>query len=340
MKKRTVAIFANYDASEKTLCAVYLADQIIKRYRHVVWIVPEAILPYNRYYGFSHKWDAEVMPLNLKADKIYARLNEEDNACEACFFFDESEELYSLLPGSTNSAVFLDMYKWDAARSRGFTKRCNYALSVSPFVVKKIVNPNLLTNNFSFPFDPSVQMMPKVWVPPGENITLFYPAYGMSCCERQCVRQIADIVKSCYPNSKSAIGYYDNNETSEPGKDARAYDWRLMDYLKQTDWIIDLNPRPLMSLFACFAGSLSIQWSCFNIPPHTDEYNAARRHLIPYPNGGLAMTNAEEIADQIVRQLATPFNDDMSRNVRAGTYAKRLQDFGKAMNHLFGGKNW
>gem|GEM_PF-4264822 len=39
--KRTVAIFSNYAATEKTLCAMYLAAHILRRYRYVAWIVPE-----------------------------------------------------------------------------------------------------------------------------------------------------------------------------------------------------------------------------------------------------------------------------------------------------------
>jgi hypothetical protein len=133
--------------------------------------------------------------------------------------------------------------------------------------------------------------------------------------------------------------YYNNKGVSEPGIDARAYDWNLIAYLKQTDWIIDLNPRPLMGLFACFAGSMGIQWSCFDLPPNNDEYSAARRNLIPYPKGGLMLENAPIIAEHIVRQMTTTFNDETSRNMNAGAYSKRVRDFGKVLNMLFGSKS-
>jgi hypothetical protein len=81
-----------------------------------------------------------------------------------------------------------------------------------------------------------------VLIQTGSTASLFYNAYGMSFAERQCVQQISEIVKKCCPNSKSVIGYYDVNATPVPGIDSRTYDWRLLDYLKCTDWIIDLNP--------------------------------------------------------------------------------------------------
>jgi hypothetical protein len=335
MNKRTVAFFSNYDASEKTFCALYLAEHILKRYRYSIWVVPEDVPPRSRYHGFSHKWDRDILSLASQSEKIKDRLDD----CEFCFFFEESEALRSLLPDSTKTAVFLDPHKWNDASSRAFAKKCNFALSTSPFITKKIVRRNLLANNVMCPFDHFVQMIPKVWIQSGEAATLFYPAYGMSFIERQCLKQISAIVKTCCPESKSVIGYYDNNERSESGVDARTYDWKLMEYLKQTDWIIDLNPRPLMGLFACFAGALSIQWSCFELPPSNDEYSAARRHLIPFPEGGLTLDNAPVIADCIVRQLSTPFNDDAARNLHAGSYSKRLLEFGKTLNSLFGYKS-
>ena len=48
-------------------------------------------------------------------------------------------------------------------------------------------------------------------------------------------------------NSKSALCYYNANNTSEPGRDARTYDWKLLNYLKQSDWIIDLFQKPFSS---------------------------------------------------------------------------------------------
>jgi hypothetical protein len=334
MQKRTVAIFSNYDASEKTLCALYLAEHVIKRYRHAVWVVPEAVRPRNRYYGFSHKWDKETLHLT-ESEKVKSRLSD----CEICFFFDESEKLHSLLPESTKTAIFLDPHKWAGEQSRDFAKKCNYVLSVSPYITKKIAHPNLLSNNLLYPYDHFVQMMPKVWLQSGEAATLFYPAYGMTFLERQCLKQISDIVKTCCPESKSVIGCYSNGGVLEPGIDARTYDWKLMEYLKQTDWLIDLNPRPLMGLFACFAGAMCIQWSCFDLPPSNDDYSASRRHLVPFPEGGLTLENAPIIAEHIVRQLTTSFNDDAARNVNAGSYAKRLQDVTKALNTLFGYKS-
>ena len=132
--------------------------------------------------------------------------------------------------------------------------------------------------------------------------------------------------------------YYDAENLSEPGFDAQAYDWKLFEYLKKADWIVDLNPRPLLNFFSGFAGTLGTQWSCFNLPPNTDEYNAARRHLVPYPKDGLVLKNVEPIAESIVKHLATPFTCDLDRDRNIGSYLKRTNKFIKALNLMFGVK--
>jgi hypothetical protein len=91
-----------------------------------------------------------------------------------------------------------------------------------------------------------------------------------------------------------------------------------------------------MGFFAAFAGTLGIQWSCFDIPPNTDEYSAARRHLIPYPDGGLILSNAEAIAEHIVRQLMTPMDNDIDRNKGEGSHFKRVTQFNRSMNQMLG----
>jgi len=335
MQKRIVGLFANYNASEKTLCAMYLAKHVIHRYRHVVWVVPDDVSSKSPYFGFSHKWDASVKSLQSKGAEIKKQLA----SWEMCIFFEENEVLYSFLPAVAKTAVFIDPYTWNPDSSRSFVKKCTYALAVSPYVTNQIIQPHTLFNHLLCPFDSTLQLIPKAYFSSGQTAVLFYPAYGMSFLERQCIQHVSEIVKECCPDTKSVIGYYDANETPELGRDARTFDWKLMDYLKQTDWIVDLNPRPLMGLFGSFAGALNIQWSCFDIPPNNDEYNEARRHLIPYPKGGLTLENADKIAEEIVRHLMMPFRDDIDRNKRAGSYSKRILEFTRAMNKLFDAKS-
>ena len=346
--KRTVAVYSNYDASEKTLCALYLIKHILsQRYHHVLWVVPEDIKKDHRYYGFSHEWDASALSLQSQEEKIKTRLQQTVQirkkiyvpACEIGFFFERSDLLHSLLPDGTKTTMFLDHRKWGVDKLKEFVKKCTHVLTPSDYTAKDIGHPRLAADSLLCPFDSTLQLMPRTYITSGQEATLFYSAYGMSFLERQCLQQISDIVKECCPKSKSVIGYYDTHETSEPGKDARTFDWKLLDYLKQTDWIIDLNPRPLMGLFGSFAGALSIQWSCFDLPPNNDEYNAARRHLVPYPEGGLVLKNVEKIAEHLVRQLTAPFHSDVDRNRGAGSYAKRLKEFYKAMNKVFGAKS-
>lgn len=333
--KKVVVIFSKYEATEKTLCALYLADHILCRYKYAIWVVPEDVKLNGRYAGFSHKWDKEVISLASNIDKVKALLAK----CEMCIFLDDSETLFSLLPPKAKTACFLDPHTWHYEQSRQFAKKCDYVLSTSHYITKKLVRANLFTHDIFCPFTPTIQLIPRVWIDSGEVATIFYPAYGMSFAEKQCLRQIAEIVKMCCPKTKSVIGTYNTREKSEIGMDTRAYDWKMLDYVKQSDWIIDLNPRPLFGLFASLAGSAGIQWSCFDIPPHNDDYNAARRHLIDYPDGGLTMENADGIAENIVRQLSEPLGDEATRMQGAGAYAKRLKEYSVAMNRLFGKKN-
>jgi hypothetical protein len=332
--KRTVCIFSNYDASEKTLCALYLASYIVKQYRYCVWVAPYKVYRSSKYFGFSHQWDNRVMSLNDQKEAIRTRLSN----CEICFLFDESETLLSLLPPSTKTAFFLDPHTWNPPTSPDFAKKCTYLLASSSYVTKKIVEPNVFHHDILCPFDPAAHIIPRPRIQSGDTASLFYNAYGMSLAERQCVQQIAEIVKQCCPESKSVVCCYTAKLKPEHGFDPLTYDWRLFDYLKQSDWIIDLNPRPLHGFFAAFAGALGIQWSCLNIPPNTDKYSAARRHLIPYPEGGLLPQNVEVIAGHIVRQLMEKFNSDLDRDRDVGSYIKRFDKFIETMNQMLGTK--
>jgi hypothetical protein len=47
----------------------------------------------------------------------------------------------------------------------------------------------------------------------------------------------------------------------------------------------------------------------------------------------------KEIAEHIVRQLTTPFNDNADRNKATGSYIKRTTEFARAMNRIFGKKS-
>jgi len=89
----------------------------------------------------------------------------------------------------------------------------------------EIVRKNLLENSLFCPFDHGIQMIPKIGLSSGQEATLFHPAYGMSFLERQCLQQIAEIVKVCCPKSKSVFGYYDTKDPSEPGNECLYTPW-------------------------------------------------------------------------------------------------------------------
>jgi hypothetical protein len=252
-----------------------------------------------------------------------------------CIFFEESELLYSVLPKGTKKAVLMNPYTWCHETSPAFAKKCEYAVSVSPYVSKKIVRPHLLSNEVRMPFAPPLRWTPRHNLQTGERSVLFYNAYGMSYPERECIEQVADTVKVCCPQSKSVIGYYDKKEKSRPGRDARVYDWQMIKYLEHTDWIVDLSQKPLLTLFPMMAGVIGAQWSGFDLPPNNDDYNATRRHLIPYPSGGLTIDSAGVIAEHLVRHLTKPFATEADKNQSAWSSQDRSSKFMGVMNRWF-----
>ena len=330
MAKRVVIIFSEYNASEKTLCALYFAQHVLQRYRHVVWVSPKA--PNPRHLGFSHKWDSDVLALDSQFDKIKKQLS----ACEMCVFFEEGELLRSLLPSTTKTVFIPNPHRWTYAKSYPFAAKCTYVVSVSEKVAETIVKPNVFSHSFFCPFTPTLQLIPRPSARSGsENFTLFYSAYDLSSFEKQCLSQIAEIVKTCCPSSKSVIGYYDRKTTPKAGRDTATYDWKLLDYLKQTDWVIDLNPRPHLGLFTTFAGDLDIPWSGFDISPNTDKHSASRRHLVTYPEGGLTLENTENIALQLVRHFTHSMKARAEYNRSASAHTERVSRYLSMLNHWF-----
>jgi hypothetical protein len=191
--KRTVGIFSNYNASEKTFCALYLAEHILCKYRHVIWIVPDDLLKNGQYYGFSHKWDEKVLSLASQSEKIESQLKN----CEIFFFFEENEQLYSLLPETAKTILFLDPYNWNHEQSRAFASKCTHSFASSPYFVNTLAQRNLLENVLLCPFDHCLQMIPRVGIPSGRAATLFYPAYGTPARNRGA--EITAVLQTCIP---------------------------------------------------------------------------------------------------------------------------------------------
>jgi len=198
-KKKNVAVFSNYDASEKTLSALHFVKYLLDhRYCHVTWIVTDEIQPRDKQFGFSFYWDKKVLPLH-HVDEIKEKTTE----CVCCFFFEESKLLYSFLPKGTKKALFLDPYTWKHRVSRIFAEKCDFIIAVSPYIVQKIVMPNVFTHDLLCPFNHGLNFASNVQaVPYGgtcESSLLLYNTYGMSFVERQCVLRVSDIVKACCP---------------------------------------------------------------------------------------------------------------------------------------------
>ena len=186
---------------------------LLQRYHRVIWVIPDRVTPNHRYAGFSHEWDLATIPLKEKSDVIQKILNESVKirrdtyapACEICFFFDADDFLHSLLPKTAKSVLFLDHREWDEGNIKDFAKKCTHILTPSRYTAKDTRHPTLIHESSLCPFDSAAQLIPKVNLVPGQEATLFYPAYDMTFAERRCIQQIADIVKECCPNSGSCF---------------------------------------------------------------------------------------------------------------------------------------
>ena len=337
MKKRTVGIYAPYDGSEQTLCAEYLAGYITRGYRYVKWFVPDRADVKGRSCGFSHKWDSEVVPWqgNLKNARKTAAV------CDTFFFFQANEEIFERLPRDAVTALLVDPRNRDAAYL-DFAHRCTFTLWPGQEWIPDRNFTDRTGNAFLWPFDPTVPLIPKR-SPDFVEPKLFFPAFGLSAIERDFVRQIAMIVKRCRPNFKAVVGCYDATIPSIPGFDSQVYDWRLLQYLRCSDWIIDLNPRPLLCLFAAFAGGLEIQWTGFDVAPNSDRWNQARRHLISEPiqrigSADQVLPDLESTALQIVSRLDAPMANNHDRHRGSGVWDQRRTEFLRVTNLVLGNK--
>ena len=338
MKKKTVGIYAKYDASEQTLCASFLTGYIIKRYHYVKWFVPYAPTPGSRSWGFSHRWDTEVVQWTDNEK----RLASDAKACNTCFFFEPNGRLLASLPPEATSifvvnprALSEDVYR--------FARKCKYILVTGSQWQEQLAFCDLLPGAINWPFDPSVQCIPRSNLDFEKTPRLFFPTFGFSYAERNFVEQVIEIVRCCKPNIQSVIGFYDAKTEPRPGYDSRTYDWRLLKYLQNSDWIIDLNPKPLYCLFAACAGGHGLQWFGFETSPNTDYYNSARRHLIKTEVRSAgprqvvrALPDLNSTAEQLVRRLDTPFNDWLDRNTGCGAWDNRRAEFFRVTNMVLG----
>ena len=334
MKKRTVGIYAPYDGSEQTFCAEYLAGYITRGYRYIKWFVPDSTDLKGRARGFSHKWDSEVVPWhgNLKTAKKIAA------GCDTFVFFEPNEELFDRLPHAAVTALTVD----PGNRTEpylDFAKRCTFTL----WPGERRMTEKQAGYALAWPFDPVVPLVASGRRDAGKEPRLFFPAFGLGLIERNFVEQIAAVVRHCRPKVKTVVGYYDATVAPKPGRDSRVYDWRLLRYLRNTDWIIDLNPRPLSCLFAAFAGGLEIPWMGYDIAPVSDEWNGARRHMITEPIRRIGsidriMPDLESTAMQIVDRLDTPFQSNLDRHHGSGHWDRRRTEFLRVTNIVLGNK--
>ena len=332
MKKRTVGIYSKYDASEQSLCAMFLTRYIDESYRYTKWFVPEAATTNSPYTGFSHQWDAEV--LDWQRTDLDKRSSVE--ICDTFFFFERNKELFDLLPPKAITVFILDPRRQDP-KDRAFSEKCTWTFVTSEAWLQRYPFLTLMENLAIWPYDPYIPCIMRRSLDYDRHPKLFFPAFGLTLSERKLVEQTAELVKLCLPHVQIVVGFYDARVEKTPGIDSLTYDWRLLRYLQNSDWLIDLNPRPFYTLFPACAGGYGLQWIGFDVMPNTDDYCAARRHLIKTKDG--LLPDLEFVAEQIVRFLATPFHDDKDRHRHAGAWDKRRAEFLRVTNKILGIKS-
>jgi hypothetical protein len=336
MKKRTVGIYAKYEASEQCLCASFFAGYVVTCYRHVNWFTPNTPKRDDPTAGFSHEWDTGTYP---KTKSKYASKVKE---CDTMFFFEPDMETLNMLPANAVTSFVLNPYQWDD-QAKSFAKRCNNILLLSPEWFDFFSQYPYLRNIFVWPFMPIFPSSIRRRRDEKSPQRLFYPAYGLPIIERQFIRKVSGIVKLCRPDLESVIGFYHNGEQPEPGYDPHTFDWRLQKYLRQSDWIIDLNPQPLFGLFPSFACHYHLRWMGFNIPPHTDSYSQTCRHVIETKtkNTGCsravkAVPDAESTAEQIIRHIETMEKSQSDAYLVPGSWERRCVEFVKVTRSILG----
>ena len=341
MKKRSVGIYAAYDASEQCLCAAFLARYIVSCYRYVHWFVPHAPGPKDRTFGFSHQWDTEVLEWHPANQAIRDAVK----SCDTFFFFMPNRELFDLLPVGTVTACVFD------PRTRGsdtlrFARKCAWPLVTSGEWTRQYPSLALWDSLTVWPFAPSIPCALRRDLDYEQQPRLFFPACGLTLSERMFVEQTAELVKLCLPNVRTVVGFYDAGTEAAPGVDSRTHDWRILRYLQNSDWLIDLNPRPFYTLLPALAGGYGLQWAGFDLIPHTGDDCSARRHLVEtrldrnHPQYGVkAVPDLEDTAEQIVRLLTTPFHGELDRHRGSGAWDNRRAEFLRVTNRILGIKS-
>jgi hypothetical protein len=335
MKKRTVGILANYDASEQCLCALFLARYISKCYRYALWFTPAKVKQSEIAKGFSHQWDKEILV------RTNPRINTKIKRCDTFFFFEPDRDILKQLPRDSVTAYVINPYAWNTDTYK-FARQCTYALLLSPEWMSYFGRHHYLTNALIWPIDPAMQCIPRQNLNADTEPRLFYPAYGLNNAELDFVKRTADLVKLCCPQVKSVVGLYGTKKQAAPGYDTNVYDWRLQKYMQQSDWIIYLNPRPIFSLFPALAGGYGIRWAGFNMSPNTDNYNMSRRHLIESKTKCVcdkiqwALPDLDDTVMQIVQQIETPLKCTHDPNRTSGAWEQRRAEFLKVTGKILG----
>ena len=331
MKKRMVGIYANYNASQQSFCAEFLAGYIAKCYRYAKWFVPDTPQVSSRFHGFSHQWDTEVVAWHNRNKETLKMVRE----CDTFFFFEPQEEILDSLPKHAVTAYFADPGH-PAAQLHAFAGRCSFVLLPGETFRDRIPFSVARTNLLLCPFEPLLQAIPRRDLDFEKQPRLFFPAFGFSRQYRFFVSQVADIVKLCKSNVQTVVGFYDQRIAPQPGLDSRTYDWRLLKYLRHADWVIDLDPQPVLSLFPALAGGYGLQWIGLETPPNTEYHNAAFRHLIPTLADNGTDDALETIAKNLVRILDRPFEGHLDRYAGLGAWEHRRTECLRIINLILG----
>lgn len=299
MKKKTVGIVADYNASEQTFCALYLAGYLERIHRYVLYLTPE---PPDKAHvqGFSHQWDARIKSISEECDaKKYL------GRCDNVFWFHQIPSYQKFIRPGTVTACVANPYYWTKEQYQ-LCRTSTYTLVTAKSLLPAIQHAQYLPNCVYWSFDPLFQSIHNGAV--GLKNVLI-PAFGFTPEQFNFSHSVQSVIRACLPDWRVLLGTYDAKTESSADLVTDMDDWRIKNYLKHTSCIVDLNYNPIWNLYSSLAGCFCIPWMGYDLPPHNDIENQSQRRLITCDTrqtsrfASVAVYNAEQTALQIVRFL-------------------------------------
>lgn len=294
MKKRYIGIYANYDASEQTWTALYLARYISQQYRFVKWIADDSIVS-PKYQGFSFHWDSKLT--SVKDFKP----NPNSEVYSAVLMFNRNDTLLAKIPNDVITVFIPDCYSFDKD-DYIFAKKCKYVFIPCEFWLDQITRRYYADNYTLWHYYPVTQYASKLPSKDGK-LRLFFPVFGLSMKDIHFIEKVIDITKQINPDIHTVLGNYNAILSERQGYDTKVFDWRLHDYIRETDIIIDLNPQLKYGFFPMYAAGHEMQWIAYENPLVNEQLASAHRNLLTPPSPDYTTEDLENVSRELTQAV-------------------------------------